>query len=59
MIATIKKNTTFHWTPKCQKFFELLKEHFTTIPVLAHFDFEKECILETNLSDNVSTGILS
>ena len=59
MIATIKKNTTFHWTPKCQKSFELLKKRFTTAPILAHFDFEKECILETDSSDNVSAGILS
>ena len=59
MIATIKKNTTFHWTPECQKSFELLKERFTTAPILAHFDFEKECILETDSSDNVSAGILS
>ena len=58
MIATIKKNTTFHWTPKCQKFFELLKERFTTTPILAHLDFERECILEINLSDNISARIL-
>ena len=59
MIATIKKNTTFHWTPECQKTFELLKKRFTTIPILAHFDFEKECIFETNSSDNISAEILS
>ena len=59
MIAIIKKNTTFHWTPKCQKFFELLKERFTTAPILAYFDFKKECILETNSSDNLSAEIFS
>ena len=59
MIATIKKNTIFYWTPKCQKSFELLKKCFTTAPVLTHFDFEKECILETDLSDNVSVKIFS
>ena len=26
---------------------------------LAHFDFEKECIVETDSSDNVSAGVLS
>ena len=57
MIATIKKNATFHWTPKCQKSFGLLKERFIIAPVLAYFDFKKECILETNLSDNVFAGI--
>ena len=59
MIATIKKNTTFHWTPKCQKSFKLLKKHFITALILPHFNFEKECILETDSSDNVSAGILS
>ena len=59
MIATIKKNIVFHWTPKCQKSFELLKERFIAAPILAHFDFEKECILETDSSDNVFARILS
>ena len=59
MIATIKKKTTFHWTPKCQKSFKLLKERFTTALILAYFDFEKECILETDSSDNISAGIFS
>ena len=57
MIATIKKNSTFHWTPECQESFKLLKERFITTPVLAHFDFEKKCILETDSSDNVFAGI--
>ena len=59
MIAIIKKNTTFHWTPECQKSFELVKKRFTTAPILAHFDFEKECILETDSSDKVSARIFS
>ena len=59
MIAIIKKTNTFYWTPKCQKSFKLLKKRFTTTPVLAHFDFEKECILETDSLDNVSVRILS
>lgn len=59
MIATVQKNTTFHWTPKCQKSFEFLKECFTTALILANFDFEKEYILETNLLDNVSVRVFS
>ena len=54
MIAIIKKNSLFYLTPKCQKSFNLLKKRFIIAPVLAHFDFEKECILETNLSNNAS-----
>ena len=37
----------------------MLKKRFTTAPILVHFDFEKECILETDSSDNVSIRILS
>ena len=54
-----KKNIIFYWTPEYQKSFELFKEYFTTAPILVYFDFEKECILESDSSDNVSTRILS
>ena len=36
-----------------------MKHRFTTAPILAHFDYEKECIVETDASDNVSAGVLS
>ena len=61
MIATVKKKArkTFEWTDACQEAFDLLKQRFTTAPVLAHFDYEKKCIVETDASDNVSAGVLS
>ena len=59
MIATVKKGVQFKWTSACQEAFELLKDRFTTAPILAHFDYEKECIVETNASDNVSARVLS
>ena len=59
MIATIRKGVQFEWSDACQKAFNLLKERFTTAPILAHFDYEKECIVETDASDNVSAGVLS
>ena len=59
MIATVKKDTKFEWTSACQKVFDLLKKRFTTAPILAHFDYEKECIVETDASDNASAGVLS
>ena len=61
MIATVKKDArkNFEWTSACQKAFDLLKQRFTTAPILAHFDYEKECIVETDASDNVSAGVLS
>ena len=61
MIATVKNDArkNFKWTSACQKAFDLLKHWFTTAPILAHFDYEKECIVETDASDNVSAGVLS
>ena len=62
MIATSKKDarkSNFEWTSACQRAFNLLKERFTTAPILAHFDYKKECIVETDASDNVSAGVLS
>ena len=46
-------------TSKCQKSFELLKERFITAFILVHFNFTKECILETDSSDIVSARIFS
>jgi hypothetical protein len=36
-----------------------LKIAFTTALVLAHFDYEKEIVLETNTLNYVSAGVLS
>lgn len=36
-----------------------MKKQFNIAPILAYFDFEKECIIETNALDNVSAGLLS
>ena len=59
LIALVRKDILFKWTEECQKFFELLKERFTTALILAHFDSIKEIIVKTDASDWVSTEILS
>jgi hypothetical protein len=59
MVALTKKGVRFHWTIACQSAFDCLKRAFTTAPVLAPFDWEKEIILETDASDYVSAGVLS
>jgi len=43
----------------CQATFERLKEAFTTAPILIHFDFDKEIVVETNASNIASAGVLS
>ena len=54
-----KKCTPFVWSDLCQAAFERFKEAFTTAPILIHFDFHKEIVVETNASDIASAHILS
>ena len=54
-----KKDLAFKQTQECQDSFQELKKAFTTAPVLAYFDFDKEILLETDASDYVSAGVLS
>ena len=39
--------------------FEDVKWRFTTAPILAHFDFDKDVVVQTDASDYVTAGILS
>lgn len=59
LTALSRKREPFLWSDACQVAFKQLKEAFTTLPVLAHFDPEKPIILETDASDFISAGILS
>jgi len=54
-----KKGTQFILSDLCQAAFERLKEAFTTAPILIHFDFDKEIVVETDASNIASAGILS
>jgi hypothetical protein len=54
-----RKNTRFVWTEECSRSFESLKQVFTTAPVLWHFNYDREIIVETDASDYVSAGVLS
>jgi len=59
LIQLTKKGKSFVWSDLCQAAFQRLKEAFTTAPVLIHFDFGKEILVETDASDIPSPGILS
>lgn len=59
MTALTKKDVKFEWTPEANFAFEALKTAFTSAPVLAHFDSERNIIVETDASDYVSAGVLS
>ena len=54
----LKKDTPYSWSPACQKAFDLLKDRFTTAPILAHFDASQEHILETDASDYAVGAVL-
>jgi len=52
------KYVPFVWGPEQQAAFDLLKKVLTSAPILRHFDYDREIIVETNASDYVSAGIL-
>ena len=59
MVNLTKKNQPFVWDSDYARAFEFLKTTFTTAPVLAHFDPDREILVETDTSDYVSAGVMS
>jgi hypothetical protein len=54
-----KKDIKWDWNAECQQAFDTLRAAFTSEVVLAHYDPEREIVVETDASDYVSAGILS
>lgn len=54
-----KKGTPFRWGKAEEKAFRALKELFITAPILAHWDPEKETVLEADCSGWAAGGCLS
>jgi hypothetical protein len=54
-----RKDTSFTWTSDCAHMFNNLKTAFTTAPILRHFDYDREVIVEMDASNFVSAGVLS
>ncbi|CEJ95270.1 Putative Pol-like protein [[Torrubiella] hemipterigena] len=59
LIRLTKKDMTFIWSGECQSAFEKLKERLIGAPILAHWDADRETILETDSSGYVTGGALS
>ena len=59
LTALTRKDEPWKWTGACQEAFEQLKTLICTAPILALFDPEKECVIETDASDHVSAGVFS
>ena len=58
MIKLTKKDVKFAWNAECEVEFQQLKHKFISVPILMHFDAEREIIFETDTSDYVSAGIM-
>ena len=59
MMLLTRKERRFEWEGEQKQAFDGLKEAFTTAPVLARFDFERDAVVEPDASDYVSAGVLS
>ena len=54
-----RKETTFNWTPECQKSFELLKSYLCGEPILKYADTSKPYTLYTDASKYGWVGVLT
>ena len=54
-----KKSNEWIWNEGAEVAFRELKKRFTTAPILAHFDVEKQVIIETNVSGFAIGAVLS
>jgi len=59
LFKKLTKDTKFQWSEKDEQAFEILKSKFTAAPILAHYNPERPCLVETDASDFVTSGILS
>ena len=55
----IRKSEKFNWQAEYQEAFDMLKKHFTSAPILRHFDHELQRIIECNASDSAIRAIVS
>jgi predicted aspartyl protease len=58
LTALTKKDAIFRWNDDCQDAFDTLKERFITAPILAHFDPERETVVEADASGYATGGVL-
>jgi hypothetical protein len=54
-----EKGRKFEWTNECQSAFEELKNQLVSSPILAHPDFSKTFILDTDASNEAIGAVLS
>ena len=55
----MRKDALWNFSTDCRRSFNSLKEAFTSVPILTHYQPNMPIIVKTNTSDYVITGILS
>lgn len=55
----LKKGTTFHWSPECEKSFNFIKEEIMSERMLTNYDPTKNISLATDASAHGISGVLS
>ena len=55
----MKKDATFEWDDDCQQAFAELKELFINAPILAHFEEDRQTVVETDASGWATGAVLS
>ncbi|MBW0527252.1 hypothetical protein O181_066967, partial [Austropuccinia psidii MF-1] len=59
LTSLLKEDSTFIFNEEALSKFQLLKEAFTTAPILSHFNLSLPTIVETNASDYALGAVLS
>ena len=59
IVRLTRKDVSFKWNENCQQVMAALKRAFVTASVLAHFNPNREVLVEADASDYVSAGVLS
>lgn len=59
LTVVTRKGVKFKWSEEDQQAFETLRKAFVTTPVVAHFDWTKKMVVEINVWNCVSVGVLS
>ena len=54
-----EKGAQFKWTAECERAFQQLRDSLTSTPILAHPDFNRPFILDTDASDTGIGAVLS
>jgi hypothetical protein len=58
LLTLTKKDVVFRWDEACNQAFEKIKELLITAPILAHFDPDKETLVEADSSGHATGGLL-